>query len=312
MVPRQSWVIGTIEAQDELLTECLLYQAAEIEAVGAAYPGALLLLPSEAKALNAVRQLLGLEALPDPADPADRAGGLDGGAGGGSGSSLPPALPSLSGVLQVPGCPRLGLRFQLPASYPLHAAAQLSVQATGSSRQQHAQYEAVVVACADRELGSGCLMQAMAELMEALETSVETNPASSVGDTASPPTSPPAPLHPRCCQVIWFHHIKSLAKRKAILQSARDLQLGGACKPGFPGVILVEGFEQDVEEFTAGIRAMRWQAMQVRGRESRTLRPNALLPVPFVELPETGMSELAAIARAAGCDELFMTALKIA
>ncbi|KAJ9504827.1 hypothetical protein QJQ45_020223, partial [Haematococcus lacustris] len=255
-------------SKDELLTECLLYQAAEIEvrdqqaasplqAVAAAYPGALQLLPLEAKALNAVRQLLGLEALPDAADPADRAGGLDGGAGGGSGSSLPPALPSLSGVLQVPGCPRLGLRFQLPASYPLHAAAQLSVQATGSSRQQHAQYEAVVVACADRELGSACLMQAMAELM-----------------------------------VGGFHHIKSLAKRKAILQSARDLQLGGACKPGFPGVILVEGFEQDVEEFTAGIRAMRWQAMQEVQAENELLMTEAQLLHAIEEVLAAKMHDL--------------------
>ncbi len=32
-----------------------------------------------------------------------------------------------------------------------------------------------------------------------------------------------------------FHHIKSLTKRKLICSHARDLRLGGACKPGFPG-----------------------------------------------------------------------------
>lgn len=35
--------------------------------------------------------------------------------------------------------------------------------------------------------------------------------------------------------VIWFHHIKSTTKRKAIVGSARDMNVRGCSKPGFPG-----------------------------------------------------------------------------
>lgn len=34
---------------------------------------------------------------------------------------------------------------------------------------------------------------------------------------------------------VWFHHIKSTAKRKNILEWARELDVRGASKPGFPG-----------------------------------------------------------------------------
>lgn len=36
-----------------------------------------------------------------------------------------------------------------------------------------------------------------------------------------------------------FHHIKSLTKRKHIVQWADELRLGGFSKPGFPGVFFV-------------------------------------------------------------------------
>lgn len=35
-----------------------------------------------------------------------------------------------------------------------------------------------------------------------------------------------------------FHHIKALSKRKAIVQWASELHLGGFSKPGFPGAPL--------------------------------------------------------------------------
>ena len=37
------------------------------------------------------------------------------------------------------------------------------------------------------------------------------------------------------CALVWLHHLKSLAKRKLIVQWCRELGLAGACKPGFPG-----------------------------------------------------------------------------
>ncbi|GIL78598.1 hypothetical protein Vretimale_6208, partial [Volvox reticuliferus] len=69
------------------------------------------------------------------------------------------------------------------------------------------------------------------------------------------------------CVLVWLHHLKSATKRKLIVQWARELQLGGACKPGYPGVVVVEGHSDDVREFLQRMRSLSWQAMQVRGQD---------------------------------------------
>ena len=42
----------------------------------------------------------------------------------------------------------------------------------------------------------------------------------------------PAPAFAR--RLVWFHHIKSPVKRKYAVAWARELGLGGFCKPGYP------------------------------------------------------------------------------
>lgn len=107
-----------------------------------------------------------------------------------------------------------------------------------------------------------------------------------------------------------FHHIKSLTKRKHIVQWADELRLGGFSKPGFPGVflcdafgcpiqtnaeasltkhrpllcctteqrppdagvIVVEGLADDMEEYVQRLRALKWQVRQAYGCIRRTFR----------------------------------------
>lgn len=42
-------------------------------------------------------------------------------------------------------------------------------------------------------------------------------------------------------KLIWFHHILSTAKRKAIVSWSAKLEIGGFSKPGYPGVLIIEG-----------------------------------------------------------------------
>ncbi len=107
-------------------------------------------------------------------------------------------------------------------------------------------------------------------------------------------------------RMIWFHHIKSTEKRRTIVATARALLLRGFCKPGFPGVVAVEGDDAACDAFVAQIRALRWQAMDVRW-ETRSVEgrgaadaESAALPSPFVELAESAMGEAAALCEAAG------------
>ena len=53
-----------------------------------------------------------------------------------------------------------------------------------------------------------------------------------------------------------------------IVAWAGELQLGGYSKPGFPGIIVCEGLEEDVTEYTARLRSLKWSAMAVRADET--------------------------------------------
>lgn len=66
---------------------------------------------------------------------------------------------------------------------------------------------------------------------------------------------------------IWFHHIKSRAKKRWIVEWSRELGCGGLCKPGFPGAIYVEGEAHAVDELVARLKGLQWQAMVVRHEE---------------------------------------------
>ncbi|KDD71923.1 hypothetical protein H632_c4159p0, partial [Helicosporidium sp. ATCC 50920] len=103
--------------------------------------------------------------------------------------------------------------------------------------------------------------------------------------------------------------------------------LQGWSKPGFPGVILVQGPPEGVESYTADLHRMRWQAMSVRFEErieclcDRDLavgKPpecpcvRAQLPNPLQETLGEEMSWLADACRAAGLVHVLHAVLKIA
>lgn len=54
--------------------------------------------------------------------------------------------------------------------------------------------------------------------------------------------------------VLWSHHLLATGKRKDIVNWASELQLYGISKPGYPGIIIVEGMEASVNEFVHRIK----------------------------------------------------------
>jgi hypothetical protein len=68
-------------------------------------------------------------------------------------------------------------------------------------------------------------------------------------------------MSPTYIVLIWFHHLLSLTKRKAIiaLQSVR-----GISKPGYPGILVLQGHKYVLNDVIAELKGMKWQAMQVR------------------------------------------------
>ena len=61
--------------------------------------------------------------------------------------------------------------------------------------------------------------------------------------------------------LIWFHHLLSTTKRKSIL--ALD-SLRGVSKPGYPGILILQGQKDLLDDAVTELKGMRWQAMQVR------------------------------------------------
>lgn len=63
---------------------------------------------------------------------------------------------------------------------------------------------------------------------------------------------------------IYLHHLKSSIKRQEILKLAKELHLTGFSKPGKPGIICVEGYKENTDEFWKSIRTWPWQKVQLR------------------------------------------------
>ncbi|PKC07103.1 DUF1115-domain-containing protein [Rhizophagus irregularis] len=121
--------------------------------------------------------------------------------------------------------------------------------------------------------------------------------------------------------LIWTHHLLSLEKRKNICQWAEELGLWGFSKPGYPGIIIVEGLNDRVHEYISRLKSLRWQAITVRSEQTEPLdlkeqhygervklrlgRSN-----PGVTELET-MSEISSKMKKADLEEMFMSAMKI-
>ena len=54
--------------------------------------------------------------------------------------------------------------------------------------------------------------------------------------------------------LLTFHHILSSKKKKVIREAARERHLCGICKIGYPGVLAVEGGQEQVGDYVRQIK----------------------------------------------------------
>jgi len=108
---------------------------------------------------------------------------------------------------------------------------------------------------------------------------------------------------------IWVHHISNADRLKQIVIEAQQHGLGGYLKGGYPGVVVVEGQSQSVDDFISWIKGNKsrpggfgrnW-GHHVRG-EARVEKRQ--LPVQFEEL-EDDMSKFGSLCKEAGVDKEF-------
>jgi hypothetical protein len=158
----------------------------------------------------------------------------------------------------------------VPAAYPMETLCCTVTQASDLSRAQVAIVNASLPALLAESAGSEHIMSALEFCSDAV---ANTRAAAAGAALSAAASSLPAtdeeqapPLMSRAW--VWFHHIMSAAKKRCIEVWAAELGLGGVCKPGFPGVLVVEGAAPAVAEYLARLKALRWQAMAVREEET--------------------------------------------
>lgn len=66
---------------------------------------------------------------------------------------------------------------------------------------------------------------------------------------------------------IYSHHIYSKFKRRDIIDWAEELKLTGFSLPGKPGVICVEGYSRQVDEYWYRLRRLNWKRLAVKEKE---------------------------------------------
>ncbi|KAI9713346.1 MAG: hypothetical protein M1828_001439 [Chrysothrix sp. TS-e1954] len=95
--------------------------------------------------------------------------------------------------------------------------------------------------------------------------SMSDDPASP-GQYSEQTTTPPATAataNQKCTVVVWLHHLLNTNKRKQVLHPS-SLQLSGVSKPGYPGVLIFSGPSKEVHQHVNELKALNWQAFQVR------------------------------------------------
>ncbi|EFJ06957.1 hypothetical protein SELMODRAFT_448622 [Selaginella moellendorffii] len=209
----------------------------------------------------------------------------------------------------------LSIQFTFPDDYPESQAVAVNVRCHGSvARDQLDSLNRAAASVAEGALGQEStllVLQKVQDLAWRISESDQTTQSSNASSMSGA-----SQLLKR--KLFWFHHIKSTRKRKCIVEWGKELRVGGYCKPGFPGILIIEAEDTNITEYVKRVRHLRWQAMNLRaleeeqcpaGRNIDELR--RFKTTQIEELGETDMSKLAALCREAALEHMFLSALKI-
>ncbi|BGP52607.1 hypothetical protein JCM8202_004865 [Rhodotorula sphaerocarpa] len=175
-------------------------------------------------------------------------------------------------------------------------------------------------------------------LQEYLTANPPAPPAAAAVPAANTSAAQPRPSGPLQLKttLLWSHHLLATSKRKDIIAWSHELELWGLARPGYPGVIIVEGLASNIDQFVQIVKSWQWKALQVRcevdgevvqppkdvsPREAPTWAVRTRAQLGKVLDPEgrgkigvrevEGLNELGEIMRSAGLEEVFLTAMKL-
>ncbi|GAA5899178.1 hypothetical protein JCM5296_000358 [Sporobolomyces johnsonii] len=252
-------------------------------------------------------------------------------------------LSDASPLTAVLPLPRLRLRLashaQLEINYRADAPPEFSLHSATLDRDDQMRLATEVerqkeeLGCDDPSLPGFTIFTSLQEYLAANPVKAPSRSSQDLPRTASPPKSGPLQLK---TTLIWSHHLLATSKRKDIVAWSTELTLFGISKPGYPGVIVVEGAKEQVDEFVWRIKQLQWKALQIRCEQDGAV----VTPPPDVSPPEAaawavrhrshlgpvlssdlhhkicvreveGLNEVGDIMRNAGLEDVFLTAMKL-
>jgi hypothetical protein len=122
-------------------------------------------------------------------------------------------------------------------------------------------------------------------------------------------------------RLIYSHHIISKTKRADIKSLASDYKLTGYMKFGWPGLLIIEGRDEDCVAFYDDIRRWNWKYLVVRGEQQEAISNSTSSSSSdddldahrkfqeFLEVED--MSLVAQHCRTVGLEALFLTSMKV-
>ena len=145
------------------------------------------------------------------------------------------------------------LRIALPAGYPSSCSADVTVAASSLKRSHEDTLSQRLKQRAKDLLGSEAILEIMQECREVMIRIYERTPN---GDRVTEVDSfeddeIDSAFHRRW---IWVHHLTNADRVRSIISEARNANLGGFVKEGYPGVIAVEGSASRCDEFVAWVK----------------------------------------------------------
>eukprot|EP01135_Chromosphaera_perkinsii_P007572 Nk52_evm28s914 gene=Nk52_evmTU28s914 len=206
--------------------------------------------------------------------------------------------------------------FEIPSGYPLLESASMGVSSSSLERKVCSDMASKIKEHCESHQGNEVgltvlefVQEAFPELVKGLQTKATSTKAEKKAETVRNRKTELA-----VC-LFWMHHIKSTTKRKNIIAWSNELSLRGYSKPGYPGIVVVEGENEDVSEYIRRLKALKWKAIAVRCHQlfeiesGKSLEEMRHIGDSMCEL-ET-MSQLSERMRLADLEDIMMSALKL-
>ena len=160
---------------------------------------------------------------------------------------------------EAEGAPIARLRCALPPGYPT-CAAELSASVQGLKRGSADRLSAQLTERAAELAGEEAVLELAQALQELGPAALEESAAAAQPAEAGPAggeraQAPAAEGNGR--RWIWAHHIKDAERRRSIVEEATERSLGGFLKPGYPGVVVIEGDAVSCDDFVSWIKGSK-------------------------------------------------------